>query len=90
MVYEWLSGRPPFHGSVLGVQVGHVSTPPPALRDHISSISHAVEHVILKALSKDPQQRFAQVMDFASTLKQATARKQMCWYPPHCSELRSA
>jgi serine/threonine protein kinase len=90
MVYEWLSGRPPFQGSVLGVHVGHVSTPPPALRDHVSSISRAVEHVVLKALSKDPQRRFAQVMDFASALQQATARKQMCWYPPHWSELRPA
>lgn len=75
MVYEWLCGRPPFHGSVLGVHVGHVSTPPPALRDHVSSISPAVEHIVLKSLSKDPQRRFAQVMDFASALKQATARK---------------
>ena len=90
MVYEWLCGRPPFHGSVLGVHVGHVSTPPPALRDHVFSISPAVEHVVLKALSKDPQRRFAQVMDFAFALKQATARKQVCWYPSHCSELRPA
>ena len=50
MVYEWLCGRPPFHGSVLGVHVGHVSTPPPALRDHLPSISPAVERVFLKAL----------------------------------------
>jgi eukaryotic-like serine/threonine-protein kinase len=90
MVYEWLCGRPPFHGSVLGVQLGHVSTPPPALRDYVSSISPAVERVVLKALSKDPQRRFAQVMDFASALKQATARKQMRWYPSHCSESRPA
>ena len=90
MVYEWLCGRPPFHGSVLGVHVGHVSTPPPAWRDHVPSISPAVERVVLKALSKDPQQRFAQVMDFASALKQATARKRMCCDPPHCSALRPA
>jgi hypothetical protein len=88
--YEWLCGRPPFHGSVLEVHVGHVSTPPPPLRNHVPSISPAVEHVVLKALSKDPQQRFAHVMDFASALKQATARKQMCWYPPHWSELHPA
>jgi serine/threonine protein kinase len=49
MVYEWLCGRPPFHGSVLGVHVGHVSTPPPALRDHVLSISPAVERVCSQA-----------------------------------------
>ncbi len=73
MAYEWLCGRPPFHGSVLGVHVGHVSTPPLALQDHVSSISPAVEHVVLKALAKDSQQRFVQVMDFASALKQEPA-----------------
>jgi serine/threonine protein kinase len=90
MVYQWLCGRPPFHGSVLGVQLGHVSSPPPPLRDHVPSISRAVEHVVLKALSKDPQQRFAQVMDFASALQQASARKQMRWYPPRWSEWQPA
>ena len=90
LVYQWLCGRPPFHGSVLGVQLGHVSCPPPPLRDHVPSISRAVEHVVLKALSKNPQQRFAQVMDFASALEQASARKQMRSYPPRRSERRPA
>jgi serine/threonine protein kinase len=76
MVYEWLCGQPPFHGSALELCSQHVSTPPPRLRDHVPSISWAVERVVLKALSKDPQQRFAHVLEFATALKQASQRKE--------------
>lgn len=75
MVYEWLCGQPPFHGSTLQIYSQHVSTPPPRLRDHVPSISGAVERVVLKALSKDPQQRFTHVLEFATALKQASQLK---------------
>jgi eukaryotic-like serine/threonine-protein kinase len=74
MVYEWLCGQPPFHGSALEVQVQHVATPPPRLRDRVLSISCAVEHVVLKALEKDPHRRFADVIEFASELHQVVTR----------------
>ena len=77
MVYEWLCGRPPFHGYDLQVYSQHVSTAPPRLRDHVPSISRAVERVVLKALSKDPQQRFAHVQEFAAALKQAGRRDKL-------------
>ena len=72
MVYEWLCEQPPFRGSALGICVNHVSTPPPRLREHVPSISPAVERVVLKALEKDPHKRFAHVLEFASALKQAS------------------
>jgi serine/threonine protein kinase len=75
MVYEWLCGQFPFHGSPLQLYSQHVSTLPPRLRDHVPSISGAVERVVLKALSKDPQQRFANVLEFATALKQASQQK---------------
>ena len=77
MVYEWLCGQPPFHGYDLQVYSQHVSTAPPRLRDHVPSISRAVERVVLKALSKDPQQRFAHVQEFAASLKQAGRRDKL-------------
>jgi|GEM_PF-3571576 len=72
LVYEWLCGQPPFDGSALGICVQHVKTPPPRLRDHVPSISAAIERVVLKALAKDPHKRFAHVLEFASALKQAS------------------
>lgn len=72
MVYQWLCGACPFEGSALEVCVQHVSTMPPRLRDRAPSISPAVERVVLKALSKEPQERFADMQEFALALKQAS------------------
>ena len=71
VTYEWLSGDPPFSGSVQQIASQHLSAPPPLLRTKAPAISSAVERVVLKALDKDPQQRFARVQDFAVALEEA-------------------
>jgi serine/threonine protein kinase len=71
MVYQWLCGRCPFSGTPLTICFQHLQTPPPRLRDQVPSIPYAVEQVVLKALSKDPHRRFAQVSEFAHALKEA-------------------
>ena len=75
MVYQWLCGKHQFQGIGLQVCLQHLSTPPPLLRDRVPSISPAVERVVLKALSKDPYQRFAHVQEFAHALKRASRLK---------------
>ncbi len=54
----------------------HVHAPPPPLREKIATISPAVEHVVLRALAKDPQQRFASIWAFADALEQASQAQQ--------------
>src|SRR5260221_7219730 len=71
VVYEWLSGDPPFAGSVKQIASQHLSAPPPPLHVKVPAVSPAVEQVVLKALDKDPQQRFAHVQDFAVALEEA-------------------
>src|SRR6266487_6441357 len=71
VAYEWLSGDPPFTGSVQQIASQQLSVPPPSLSAKVPSISSAVEHVVFKALAKDPQQRFANVQDFALALEEA-------------------
>jgi WD40 repeat protein/tRNA A-37 threonylcarbamoyl transferase component Bud32 len=71
VVYEWLSGTRPFEGSFTEVAVKHALRPPPPLREKIPGISAAIEEVIMKALAKEPKQRFASVEAFASALEQA-------------------
>jgi serine/threonine protein kinase len=71
MVYEWLSGAAPFHGSVQQIVDQHLSAPPPSLRVRVPTISPRVERVVLKALAKDPQQRFVSVKAFALALEEA-------------------
>ena len=69
VTYEWLSGDPPFNGSVQQIAGQHLSAPPPSLRTEMPWISSTVESIVLKALAKDPQQRFASVEDFALALE---------------------
>jgi serine/threonine protein kinase len=71
VVYEWLSGARPFHGSFTEMYSQHLFVPPPPLSDKISNLPRDVETIIQIALAKDPQQRFATVQAFAAALEQA-------------------
>jgi hypothetical protein len=54
------------------MQYHHLQTAPPALRNYFSTIPRAVESVMLKALAKDPRDRWASVQAFATGLEQAS------------------
>ena len=71
VAYEWLSGDRPFHGSLTEIAIKHVLTPPPSLSEKVPTIPANVEHVVLKALAKDPRERFASVQAFAKALEEA-------------------
>ncbi len=71
MVYQWLCGVRPFRGNDLEICQQHMSAPAPPLRDYVPDLPRAVEEVVLRALAKDPSQRFAQMQDFAVALAQA-------------------
>ena len=71
VVYEWLCGAPPFHGSPFEIAMQHLSLPPPPLREWLPDLSPAIEEIVLRALAKEPGQRFASVQDFAAALQRA-------------------
>ncbi|HLZ56718.1 MAG TPA: serine/threonine-protein kinase [Ktedonosporobacter sp.] len=73
VVYEWLCGRRPFHGSSsLEIAKYHLVTPPPALRKWVPDLPLELEQVILRALSKDPQHRFESIVAFVTALEYAS------------------
>jgi serine/threonine protein kinase len=72
VVYEWLSGNRPFHGSFSEIASQHMFVPPAPLRERVSTISPALEEVVMTALAKDPHQRFGSVRAFATALEQAS------------------
>ncbi|HEY4032635.1 MAG TPA: protein kinase [Ktedonobacteraceae bacterium] len=72
VVYEWLTGDRPFHGSFTELVGQHLSVIPPSLHEKISTISPEVDQVVQIALAKDPKQRFASVQAFAIALEQAS------------------
>ena len=71
VVYEWLCGDPPFSGSVQQVAMQHLSALAPPLRAKAPAIPQAIEDVVLKALAKEPEQRFPNVQAFALALEEA-------------------
>ncbi len=71
VVYEWLSGERPFNGAFVEIASQQMLTPPPPLYNRVPGISPAIEQVVLTALAKEPQQRFASVQAFATALEQA-------------------
>jgi len=72
IVYEWLCGACPFHGSFTEIASQHLFVPPPPLQGKIPAIPPAIEEVVMRALVKDPKQRFATVAAFANALEQAS------------------
>ncbi len=71
VVYEWLSGERPFHGSFTEIYSQHMFVPPPPLRVKIPDLPPTVEEVVFTALTKDPKERFTTIQAFATALEQA-------------------
>ncbi len=71
VVFEWLCGNLPFHGSPVELYQQHRFAPPPSLRERMPTLPFMVEQVVQRALEKDPQQRFPRVQDFAAALEEA-------------------
>ncbi len=72
VVYEWLCGERPFHGSFTELCTQHMYATPAPLREQVPTIPLDVEQVVLTALAKEPRQRFASVQAFATALEQAS------------------
>jgi eukaryotic-like serine/threonine-protein kinase len=70
-VYEWLTGHFPFEGTRAEVKWKHVHERPSSLRALASDISPAMEKVVLRALSKDPQRRYPSVGAFVDAFREA-------------------
>ncbi len=68
--YELVTGEKPFTADTpVAVMVKHVLEPLPSPRKFISDLPEDVERVILKALSKDPDDRYQTMKDFGEELE---------------------
>ena len=71
-VYALLSGEPPFpRDEGMAVLYAHLSTPPPPLTSRRPDLSRAVDEVLLRALAKAPESRYASCGKFADALRMA-------------------
>jgi eukaryotic-like serine/threonine-protein kinase len=71
IVYEWLTGKTPFTGDVQAIIRQHLGVEPVPLREKASGIPPEVETVVMRALAKEPQQRFGSIEEFATAFEQA-------------------
>ena len=70
MVYEWLCGSLPFAGtSTVEIALKHQREQPLSLRKRKATISASLEQVVMKALSKEPRERFETILAFAEALQ---------------------
>src|SRR6204780_2310083 len=75
MLYELLTGTVPFEGdSVVAIALRHLSEPPRPPSSLVPTISPALDAIVLRALAKDPEQRFADADDFLAALAGERAR----------------
>jgi len=72
VVYEWLCGTSPFHGTLIEIAMQHLTMPPTPLREQLPELAPAIEEVVLRALAKEPEQRYTRVQDFAAALQDAS------------------
>ncbi|MEO5534997.1 MAG: Stk1 family PASTA domain-containing Ser/Thr kinase [Pseudolysinimonas sp.] len=76
VLYELLTGRPPFHGeTAVATAYQHVSEAPVPPSRLNPAISPALDAVVLHALAKDRFQRFQTATDFKQDLEAAVAGK---------------
>ena len=72
VIFQMLAGRVPFSASTpMQVMMQHVQEPPPSLRSLNPTLSPQVEAVVLRALAKDPAERFQSASALAEALKAA-------------------
>jgi serine/threonine-protein kinase len=69
VVFEMLTGRPPFLGdSIQGVLKQHLLEPPPSARTFRPDVPEGVERALNRALAKSPHARFADTVQFRRAL----------------------
>lgn len=72
VLYEMLAGRVPFDDtSIMSVALKQLNEPPPPPSTFNRDLSPAVEAMVLKALAKEPSQRYQTGADFVAALERA-------------------
>ncbi len=71
VVYEMLTGNPPFKGTAAEVAAAHLTQRPTPPRVHNPDLLPALDAILLKALAKQPQNRYQTAGELANALYEA-------------------
>lgn len=87
VLFQMLTGQVPFIGSsAISTALMHTEDEPPLPSTLLPSLTPGIEEVMLRALAKDPAQRYDTAGDFARALCMATRRTEAALamsMPPH-------
>src|SRR5256885_8455270 len=71
VMFEMLAGRPPFIGpTAVSIAMQHASTNPPSLHQFNANVPLEVEHIVMQALEKEPEDRFQSAAEMQQALRQ--------------------
>jgi serine/threonine protein kinase len=88
VLYQMLTGFVPFDDdSATSIAVQHIQTPPPSPRSWNPALNQATEEVLLKALEKDPQNRYQSGKALMDALEAALLNKAVSETPQVDSNL---
>jgi serine/threonine-protein kinase len=74
VMYECLTGRTPFQGETAEAVIAkRMAGPPPAPRSLNPGITPAAEHVVMKAMARDPNQRYQSAGEMLADLRRLAA-----------------
>lgn len=78
ILFEMLTGRVPFDGdNAVAIAMKQVSEPPPAPSSINPNVPPALDAVVLKALAKDPADRYSSAAEMTAALDAAEANPQI-------------
>ena len=70
VLYEMVTGRPPFAGDTpMATAMAHVHTEPLRPRQIRAGIPRSIEHIVMRAIEKDPAARYQSAEELASALR---------------------
>jgi serine/threonine protein kinase len=74
VVYEMLTGRPPFIGpDAISILNAHLNTPVPRVSESVSDLPAWVDLAVSRALAKDPAKRWPTIAEFGNALQSGGA-----------------
>jgi tRNA A-37 threonylcarbamoyl transferase component Bud32 len=91
MLYQMLTGVLPFEADTpMGVVLKHISEPMPSPRTIRPDLSVGLEQVIVRAMAKDPAQRYQTAADFVQDLRRAASGLEITPLPLEATVATSA
>jgi serine/threonine-protein kinase len=71
-IYEMLTGRVPFTGTLFELITAHREQTPPPLSDYVAGVDPGLEQTVMRMLAKDPAQRWGSMNEVVQRLSTHT------------------